>query len=422
MRLTAGFARGAVLTAALLAGLTAVSHLAAADDEALKKAALKLNDITGAEPSEKKIDEFRKKDKADEAKKLVKVAAGMIKDKGKDEPFTPNATYILARVAQDAKENDISEKFYRVNIEQSRKLQSAMRINQAYLGLVSLLYDSKKYAAAEKACQDFLDTDLDDEEANQTLDRARPIIIRRLIMTHAKQSNYDKAYDLLDKLAKAQPGNPFNLDLKARLKREENKYDDAIKIYDEMITQIQKERRLTKEEREALVADVRYTLSGLYVEMKQVDKAADQLKKLLEKEPDNPTYNNDLGYIWADHDMNLDEAEKMIKKALEEDRKLQKKDNPDQEPKDNPAYLDSLGWVLYKKKQYKEALPHLQEAVKSDEGKHTEIYDHLGDCLLKLDKKKEAVAAWEEAVKVAGDNKREKERKAEVEKKLKDNK
>ena len=89
-----------------------------------------------------------------------------------------------------------------------------------------------------------------------------------------------------------------------------------------------------------------------------MDKAADQLKALLVREPDNPTYNNDLGYIWADHDMNLAESEKLIRKAIDDDRRTRRKANPDLKPeldKDNAAYLDSLGWVLFKQKKYKEA-------------------------------------------------------------------
>ena len=82
--------------------------------------------------------------------------------------------------------------------------------------------------------------------------------------------------------------------------------------------------------------------------------AAADLKALLEKDPDNPGYNNDLGYIWADHDMNLAESEKLIRKALDEDRKQRLKEKPDAKPdeiKDNPSYLDSLGWVLFKEKK-----------------------------------------------------------------------
>ena len=102
---------------------------------------------------------------------------------------------------------------------------------------------------------------------------------------------------------------------------------------------------------------MKYTLSGVYVDMKQIDKAAEHLETLMKDDPDNPTYLNDLGFIWADHDMKLDESEKLIRKAIEKDRELRKKteDLTKDEDEDNAAYLDSLGWVLYKKKKYKEA-------------------------------------------------------------------
>ena len=118
-----------------------------------------------------------------------------------------------------------------------------------------------------------------------------------------------------------------------------------------------------------------------------MDKAAADLKTLLEKDPDNPGYNNDLGYIWADHDMKLEESEKMIRKALDEDKKQRLKANPTLKPadvKDNASYLDSLGWVLFKEKKYKEARRPLEEAVKDPDAQSIEIYDHLAEVLAGL--------------------------------------
>ena len=89
---------------------------------------------------------------------------------------------------------------------------------------------------------------------------------------------------------------------------------------------------------------------------------------MLKDKPDDPTYNNDLGYIWADHDKNLAEAEKLIRKAIEQDRKQREelKAGGELKPegdKDNPAFLDSLGWVLYKQKKYQDAKKQLLEAI-----------------------------------------------------------
>ncbi len=97
------------------------------------------------------------------------------------------------------------------------------------------------------------------------------------------------------------------------------------------------------------------------------------------------TYKNDLGFIWCDNDMNLEESEKLIKEALDLDKKEQEKAKEEgkiDEVKENAAYLDSLGWVLFKQKKYKEALEPLKKASQDeDEGNHLEIWDHLADCL-----------------------------------------
>ncbi len=120
--------------------------------------------------------------------------------------------------------------------------------------------------------------------------------------------------------------------------------------------------------------------------------------------------------------MNLAESEKLIRKAIEKDRERQKKDGvkPDQ-VKDTAAYLDSLGWVLFKQKKYKEAKEYLLRAIKDPEGQHIEIFDHLAEVHKALGEKSEAVAAWKKGIAAAGTSKREQQRKAEVEKKLKAN-
>ncbi len=168
----------------------------------------------------------------------------------------------------------------------------------------------------------------------------------------------------------------------------------------------------------------RYALSGIYSELEQIDKAGEQLKALLARKPNNPTYNNDLGYIWADRGMNLAEAEKLIRKAIEADRKERRKANPPlraEEDHDNAAYLDSLGWVLFKQGKAKEAKPYLLQAVKDKESQNIEIYDHLADVHFALGEKTEAIAAWKKGLEIVSpSSKRDLKRKVEVEKKLKE--
>jgi tetratricopeptide (TPR) repeat protein len=384
-------------------------------DEVMRQRVLALNEITGDGPLRGRI--LALLEKPAEAKKLL--AAGVRLAKEKPQPLKPNAALALATIATQLREYESAEVFYRVYADHSLQLLSGSGLSVAYNGLTAVLYNAKKYAEAEKVCREFLEIDGD-----EPITKLKPRIFERMVLAMALRGETDKALEVLNRLLKGQPEDWLTLEIKGRVLRHADRHEEALKVYEEVADKIKNDKRLKKEDQEELLDDlVRYPLSGLYVDLNQIDKAAEQLKALLTRDPNNPTYNNDLGYVWADHDMNLAESEKLIRKALEEDKRKRHKDNADIKPeddKDNAAYLDSLAWVLFKQKKYAEAKPLLEQAVQDPEGKHVEIYDHLGDVLMALGEKSAAVEAWKEGVKVAGTSKREQQRKANVEKKLKE--
>src|SRR5262249_39736996 len=93
-------------------------------------------------------------------------------------------------------------------------------------------------------------------------------------------------------------------------------------------------------------------------------------------------------------------------------------DLPKDEDVDNSAYLDSLGWVLFKKKEYKEAKKYLVDATKLRGGKNMEIYDQLADVHMALGEKEDAVKVWKDALKIEDATRRDKERRKSIESKL----
>jgi tetratricopeptide (TPR) repeat protein len=423
MRTMRGKPRQAFAALACLVGVAFLSSVRAADDPALRKRALALNQVTGAGAVKGEIRALTE-DPAG-TRKLLAVATRMAKEK--PQPFAFNATIILASAAEKLKDTEAGETFYRLHAEQALKLLSAEGLTHAYCGLdkeeygglILMLLKNKKYAECEKACREFLGLEV---EGDETAERLKPRVLRELITALAKKGDTKEALNILDRLITAQPDNWLTLEMKGEVLREAGRTAEALKVYEQVIALIEKDKRLKKEDKEEYANGMRYLLSGLYVDLNQIDKAAEELKALLAKEPDNPSYNNDLGYIWADRGMNLEESERMIRKAIEEDRKLRKKDKlAAGEDRDSAAYLDSLGWVLYKQKKYKEAKPYLLDAVKDKGGRHIEIYDHLGDVHLALGEKAEALKAWKEGAKLAGPSPREQKRKAEVEKKIKAN-
>jgi tetratricopeptide (TPR) repeat protein len=127
--------------------------------------------------------------------------------------------------------------------------------------------------------------------------------------------------------------------------------------------------------------------AGLY------EKAADLLRKSIALDPANSAEAcNYLGYMWADHNMNLDEAETMIRRALELDP-------------NNASYLDSLGWVQFRKGKLDQALGNLLLAAKTADHEDAVIFEHIGDAYFKLNRTSEALESWQKALTLDPKNK-----------------
>src|SRR5207253_10726443 len=96
--------------------------------------------------------------------------------------------------------------------------------------------------------------------------------------------------------------------------------------------------------------DLLYYLAHLYERVEQKQTCERMLEQVLQIDPRHAAANNDLGYMWSDEGRELDKAERMIRIALAE------------EP-DNESFLDSLGWVLYKRGKFAEARDYFEQAV-----------------------------------------------------------
>ena len=68
---------------------------------------------------------------------------------------------------------------------------------------------------------------------------------------------------------------------------------------------------------------------------------------------------------------------------------------------ENAAYADSMGWVLFKLGEVKEAAEWLEKASKLENGDDPTIFDHLGDCYHKLEDAKKAEDSWKKALELA---------------------
>jgi Flp pilus assembly protein TadD len=120
------------------------------------------------------------------------------------------------------------------------------------------------------------------------------------------------------------------------------------------------------------------------------DAAIKEFEALLQLRPADAGVLNALGYTLADRQRELRRAERLIREAVS------------QRP-DNAAFLDSLGWVLYRRGQLRAARPWLERAWRLS--REPEIAAHLGEVLWRLRQEDEARRVWRRALQFAPDSK-----------------
>jgi tetratricopeptide (TPR) repeat protein len=393
----------------------ALPAVRADEKEDLKKEILALKDKSGDDWTQSKAIELVK-NKA-HLKKLLKQADDMAKLDSSQ--FSFNSAYVLALCATQLKDYDVAKHLLGVCTKQADERKSPTKMLQAFELEYAIDFDTKNYDAAVKLCEKVLDADW-----NGQLESVKNSVREALIKAMTREGKVNEALKMTDELIKKGDFGWTFLDVKAWVLHEAGRDEEAVGAYLEFIDKLENNEDIKPEAQERFVDRTRYLLSNVYIELGQVDKAAEMLKALLQKKPDNSTYNNDLGFVWADHDMHLDEAEKMIRKAIELDRKAraEQKEKGELLPEDdhdNAAYVDSLGWVLFKKKQYPEAKKLLLEAVKDKEGQHIEILDHLADVQMAMGEKADAIATWKKALDQDLSTKRDLKRREDIIKKIK---
>jgi tetratricopeptide (TPR) repeat protein len=150
-----------------------------------------------------------------------------------------------------------------------------------------------------------------------------------------------------------------------------------------MAAALDEAERLSQSDEEREV--VFFMRGAMYERMKKYDQAEAEFRRVLKMNPRNASALNYLGYMFADREVNLEEALELIQRAVE------------LEP-NNGAYLDSLGWVYYRLGRLDEAERYLRLALERVPRDPT-VNDHLGDVLYRQGKIKEAIAQWQISLK-----------------------
>jgi tetratricopeptide (TPR) repeat protein len=209
--------------------------------------------------------------------------------------------------------------------------------------------------------------------------------LAELLIAPLKES--ERAVKILTEARRRFPSAPEFTYFLAIALREAKQPQQAVVVFEEALNEAQGENE------EVLTARFYFDYGAAADQAGLYDKAADLFKKSISLDPTNAAeaYNY-VGFMWAEHNMHLDEAEEMIGRALQFDP-------------NNGAYLDSLGWVHYRKGKYEEALSELLRAAQSLTRQDPVVFEHIGDAYAKLNRIPQALDYWQKAIGLAPDNK-----------------
>jgi tetratricopeptide (TPR) repeat protein len=190
----------------------------------------------------------------------------------------------------------------------------------------------------------------------------------------AKLGDLDAARDHLARLREQSSDPATNIRLflaEGEILRDAREYVMAMSVYDRALTEFPNN------------TDLLYARALTAEKIDRVDWLERDIHSILEREPDNAHALNALGYTLADRTNRYEEAMGYIQRALEL--------KPDE-----PAIIDSMGWINYRMGNYDQALKYLRRAVSLLQD--PEIAAHLGEVLWVSGQHDEARKVWERAL------------------------
>jgi len=305
-------------------------------------------------------------------------------------------------------------------------LEEEGRTADAIAGLKGLLDSTarRNYNPAEKSYRERMTLQLgalyrENEEYDKAVDAFRQVITidpdaapqaeAEIIETYRVAKDYAKAQAEVDAALKKSPNDRAIRGVYAQLLADEGKTDQSIaelkklldgkndrqtylgiaevyqkgKNFREMDKALDQADQLSKTNEDK--ASVLFMRGAGYEREKKFDLAEKAFRQVLDLDPNNASALNYLGYMLADQNVRLQEAQDFIKRAIQ----LQP---------DNYAFLDSLGWVYFHQNRLDEAEQQLTRSLQLS-GKDPTIHDHLGDVYFKQGKIKEAIAQWQTSLK-----------------------
>ncbi|MBU6467580.1 MAG: tetratricopeptide repeat protein [Betaproteobacteria bacterium] len=200
----------------------------------------------------------------------------------------------------------------------------------------------------------------------------------RLALITAKQKNLETGLDIIHRLHAQDDQQIEQLFFsEEEMRRDAGDLQGAFNLIDHALKHQPENVNMLYEQ--AILAD----------RLNRFDVVQDNLKRVIALRPNYAQAYNALGYSMTERGIKLDEAKRLIEKALTI-------------TPDDPFILDSLGWVNYRLGNNVDALHALKQAYAMQED--PEIAAHLGEVLWKSDNQDEARTIWQKSLLLHPDN------------------
>jgi len=248
-------------------------------------------------------------------------------------------------------------------LAQFQLVRAAEPENQTVISYIASIFESLNLLNEAVSAWKQIQASSDDEKKSINL---------KIADLYDRMGKYDMSLKHAQIAAKLDPTDPELMFMTGFMHGKLKQYDDSIDVFKAALDMNPNNPKYY------------FHLGVTYEKMKKYDLCIEAMKKAITLKPNHSNALNYLGYIYAEQDINLDEAEKYLLLALE------------LEP-ENGYFIDSLGWVYYKKKLYEEALDQLLTAVRNITPDPT-VLEHLGDVYIALDRIEEAAKTYQSSL------------------------
>ena len=289
------------------------------------------------------------------------VAKELFESIDKDTTYWQVKLYLAAIALSEKNDSAAIENFKYVTENASWHVES-------WIQLGGLYFDNHKYAEAEKMMREAIELFPNEFAINLILG-----------LSLAQQNKTVESIKYLKTAVEIKPSDV-----------------NALSAYGFALGQLNKNEEAAEYISRALVLDPKNVnllgqLGLIYNNLQRMAESDSLYEEALQVDPQNALINNNYAYSLSERDIQLDRAFEMIKIAIDADST-------------NSSYLDTYGWIFFKRGKYDEAFYYIKKAIDIDGTANAVLLEHLGDVLFKQGKKEEAIEYWKKALELDSAN------------------